>query len=314
MAINLGPAHLRAIVALADAGTFTAAAASLGQAQSSLSRAVAEAESRVRLPLFERTTRRVSMTPDGEAVVAIARQVLGELDAGLAHIEGYLRGERGSLRIAALPSLAATLIPPFVLAMRRRQPEVAIWVDDSLSEGVLAALIAGEVDLAVTADLSAYGRPLTHVETIPVARDDFFLALPAEHRWAARSTVGWAELDGTDLVSFSAASSIHGVVDHTLTRHGVRPARQVAAVNVGSVAGLVAGGLGLAAVPGFVLPLLGFAGLTCVPLTPTVSRRIVLARDRRRPLTPVARAWVELMTGPQAPRPERHGVVWAIPD
>lgn len=310
MAINLGVGHLRAVVALAEVGTFTAAADRLGVAQSSLSRAVAEAERRLQVPLFTRTTRRVALTPDGEAVVSIARTVLAEFDAGLAHVEGFLRGERGTLRIAALPSLAAALLPPFVWAMREAHPEVRISVDDRLSAGVQAALRAGEVDVAVTARAAAgAGEPT--LECVPLARDEFVLAMPSGHAWSHRADIPWPDLDGVDLVSFSDQSSIAVLVDDTLRTHRVRPGGQVEAVNVGSVAGLVAGGLGVAPVPGFVLPLLEFAGLTFVPLTPRVSREIVLARDPRRPLTQVARAWVELLTGPDAPRPALRGVRWA---
>lgn len=308
MTINLGLLHLRALVALADEGTFTAAAASLGIAQSSLSRSVAEAERRLRVPLFVRTTRRVAPTPDGAAIVGVARSVVADFDAGLAHVEGYLSGTRGSLRIATLPSLAATLLPPFVLALRSAHPGVSITVEDRLSEGVLNSLGDGTVDLAVTA--LGPRRP-RQSELIPVAQDDFFLAVPEGHALAERPDITWSDLDGRSLVGFSGSTSIRLLVDEALHAHDVTPAGMIEAQNVGSVAGLVAGGLGVAAVPGFVLPLLEFARLRYLPLVPRVSRRIVLLRDARRPITPAVRTWVGMVTGPGAPRPELRGVTWA---
>ena len=254
-----------------------------------------------------RTTRRVALTADGAAVVAVARSVVADVDTCLAHVEGYLSGTRGSLRIATLPSLAATLLPPFVLALRSAHPGVSITVEDRLSEGVLTSLGSGAVDLAVTA--LGPDRP-RQAQVLPLARDDFFLAVPQGHDLADREEVTWADLDDRALVGFSGSSSIRRLVDEALAAHGVEPSGTIEAQNVGSVAGLVSGGLGVAAVPGFVLPPLEFARLHYVPLVPTVSRRIVLLRDARRPLTPAVRTWVDMVTGPGAPRPVMRGVTW----
>lgn len=311
MAINLGIGHLRALVALADEGTFTAAADSLGLAQSSLSRSVSEAERRLRVPLFVRTTRHVAPTTDGEAVVAIARSVVQDFDTGLAHVQGYLTGTRGSLRIATLPSLAATLLPPFVMTLRNAHPDVAVTVEDRLSEGVLQGVRNGAVDLAITARGPAQPR---HSEVLPLATDDFFLAVPPEDALAERTEMPWAELTDRPLVGFAGSTSIRQLVDQALGQHDVVPGSLIEAQNVGSVAGLVAGGLGVAAVPGFVLPLLEFAHLRYVPLVPTVSRSIVMLRDARRPVTPAVRTWLGLLTGPDAPRPRLRGVHWALPE
>lgn len=305
MPINLSLHHLRAIVALADHGTFTAAAAALDVAQSSLSRSIQESERRLRTPLFLRTTRRVTLTSDGAAIVDVARRLVADVDTGLEHMAGYLAGTRGSLRIATLPSLAATLLPPFLLALRSDHPTVHIHVADSLNEQVWAAVGSGRADLAITA-LS--GPVPQGCESRPLAEDDFFVALPGTHPWADEPELEWSQLAGAPVVSFSPASSIQPLVQQALEVHGAVPGEEVAAQNIGAVGGMVAGGLGLGIVPGFVLPLLQFAGLTFVALRPRISRKIVLLRSLDRPLTPVARAWVDIVTGPQ--RPQLRGVRW----
>lgn len=307
MTINLGMTHLRAVVALADHGTFTAAAASVGVAQSSLSRTVQEAEHRLRVPLFTRTTRRVALTQDGVAVVHVARGLVVDFDAGLGHVEGYLAGTRGALRVATLPSLAATLLPPFLLALRDQHPHVQITVDDGLSESVQESLATGVADLAVTA---LPGGAPAGVSVTPLATDDFFAAMPSDHPLADSDELHWGQLTGLPLVSFSSASSIRTVVDSALAAHQVVASQVVQAHNVGSVAGLVAGKLGIAAIPGFVLPLLEFARLRYVPLRPRVSRRIVLLRTRDRPLSPAVTAWTDLLTNRATPRPHLPGVTW----
>lgn len=209
--------------------------------------------------------------------------------------------------MATLPSLAATLLPPFLLAPRDQHPHVRITVDDGLSDSVQASLAGGVADVAVTA---LTGSPPVRVSVTSLAADDFFAAMPAEHPLAGQDQLGWNQLTGLPLVSFSNASSIRTVVDSALAAHHVVAGQVVQAHNVGSVAGLVAGGLGIAAVPGFVLPLLEFARLRYVPLRPQVSRRIVLLRRTDRPLSPAVRAWIDLLTERATPRPDLRGVTW----
>lgn len=307
--MDLAPAHLRAIVTLADLGTFTAAAAELGVAQSSLSRAVAECERRLRTPVFVRTTRRVSLTPEGTEIVNLARRLVGDYEDGLQHLTGYLDGTHGVLRICTLPSLAATLLPGFVLEMRERYPNVRLTIDDALGGQVQEQLSRGQVDVAI----SARSRERHEVQhEIPLAKDDFYAALRSDHPWASRSNIQWSELSGTPLVAFTGASTIRSLVDDALAHHHVARGDVVTASNVGSVGGLVAAGLGIAAVPGFVLPLLAFADLRYVPLTPTTSRHIVIAFRQGRPMSAPVKAWIQLLLDPGTSRPQLHGVRWAV--
>lgn len=291
MVINLGIHHLRAIAAIDEEKSFTAAAASLGLAQSSLSRSIQEAERRLKTPLFHRSTRKLEVTADGTAVAQLAREIVRQFDSGMQHIEGYLQGIRGNITIATLPSLAATFLPPVIRQYQTLYPDVQVQVSDSLSEQVLERLQAGVADLAVTVD-----TPRRDGFTIePIAEDSYFLAVHPQHRFADCDSVDWASLEGEPLVEFTNTSSVQQGVALALREYGVTPATTMRAQNVAAVAGLVAAELGVAPVPGFVRPLMGFAGLRFVPLLPEQSRRIAMIRQTIRPLTPAVRAWIEVL-------------------
>ncbi|QGW25790.1 transcriptional regulator [Dietzia sp. DQ12-45-1b] len=323
--------HLRAIVAVAHHRSFTLAAAELGVAQSSLSRTVLEAERRLRTPLFQRSTRRVLLTSDGEAVVTVAQGVIEHVDTGLAHIEGYLAGTRGSITIATLPSLAATLLPPMIRVYQRLHPDVAVHVEDNLSDQVTEHLRSGRADLALTThpgdgrsggdsgggagDDSAGGSGGgSEYVARPIATDSFFLAVHPDHRLAGAETVEWSDLQSEPLIAFGPASSVHKAVSAALDDAAVSPATIVRAQNVAAVAGLAASGLGVAPVPGFVLPLMRFAGLTFVPLVPERSRTITLVRHRDRPLSPAVSAWMDVVDRHLGSGPEGlPGVRWVRP-
>lgn len=282
---------MRAIVAITEEGSFTAAATSLGLAQSSLSRSIQEAERRLRVPLFQRSTRKLEVTADGEAIAQVARAMINQFDAGMLHIEGYLKGTQGHITIATLPSLAATLLPPIIRKYQLDFPDVEVHVLDCLSEQVIERLQSGVADVAVTVEVpnnDAFNSKL-------IAKDSFYVAVRSDHEFANLETIRWVELNGKPLIQFTNTSSVQQGVASALEIHEVEPATTMRAQNVAAVAGLVAAGLGIAPVPGFVIPLMSFAGLNFIPLSPTHVRRIALIRDPARPFTPAASAWVEIL-------------------
>ncbi len=290
MSIDLGLAHLRAVIAVADARSFTTAAAQLQVAQSSLSRTVADAERRLRVRLFLRTTRSVELTTEGREVVAVARHMLDQFDSGLRHVAGFLDGSRGALTIAALPALAATLLPGLLSSYRSRHPQVTIRVLDLLSEEILRQVRTGWVDLAVT------GAPPPDPDLFvrPVAADSFFCSASPGHPFAQRQRLTWSDLDGESFIAFDpATTSVRTVVDRALLEAGVGLGPVLEARTVGAVAGLTAAGLGVTIVPGFVLPMIEFAGLRHMLLEPVVQRRICIVRHRRRPPSPAVTAFLE---------------------
>lgn len=285
MSIDLAMRHLRVVVAVADDGGYTAAARRLHIAQSSLSRTVLEVERRIGVPLFERTTRQVRPTPDGEQFLIIARRLLREFDAALNHFQGYLAGTRGSVSIAALPSLAASMLPPALSAFRQSRPDVSVTIHDGLSQEVLDHVTTGSVDMAVTVAPDV-PRSL-HAERI--AADRFACIFPPGHRFDQQKRVTWRDLSGEAFVAFGQSTSIRAYVDRALDDCGIELGPVIEARNIGAVAGLTAAGLGVSMVPSLVLPMMSFAKLhRRIATDPVVERDICVVHDPNRPLSRTA--------------------------
>ncbi|MHA7171996.1 LysR family transcriptional regulator [Arthrobacter monumenti] len=280
MSINLNVAHLRSIVAVADHKSFTSAADALQIAQSSLSRTIADAERRLNVRLFVRTTRNVEVTGDGREVSMYAHKILAAFDDGFRDIEGFLTGDRGSVTVACLPSVAATFLPPHVLTFREKHPEVRLHINDGLLEPTLAAVRAGHVDLGIVATSGA----VEGLDQEQVGLDSFYCAVPRTHSFASKAHLDWSELSGEPFIAFGSESSIEGPVRRALEDAEVRLGPVLQAQNVAAVAGLAAAGLGITVVPELVLPMISFAGLAHIPLLPTVQRKILLVQlpDRRQ--------------------------------
>jgi DNA-binding transcriptional LysR family regulator len=300
--MDLTVQQLRIVVTVHDAGSFTAAAAALLQAQSSLSRTVLEVERRLGVALFDRTTRRLSPTAEGREFVAIARATLAVFDANLRHFAGFLDGRRGRVRVATLPSLAAILLPAVVSSYQREHPDVELSIEDALAAEVLARVRTGVVDFAVTV-VSATTEPIDDLAVTPVATDRFCCVFPPGHAFAACAEVSWSDLVPEAFIAFDRTTSIRQHLDRAFAESGGRPRNAIEARNISAVAGLVAAGLGVSAVPGLVLPLTSFAGLEYRPLgSPRVERRIAVVRVPHRPLSPAAAAFLAAISHPSTQR------------
>jgi DNA-binding transcriptional LysR family regulator len=296
MRMDLTVQQLRVVLAVHDAGSFTAAAETLLQAQSSLSRTVLEVERRLGVALFERTTRRLEPTAEGREFVTIARATVAVFDANLRHFAGFLDGQRGRVRVATLPSLAAILLPSIVSAYQRSHPDVELSIEDALAVEVLERVRAGVVDFAVTV-VSATAEPIDGLHVTPVAADRFCCVFPPGHPFAERDEVTWSALAQEAFIAFDRTTSIRQHLDRAFAESGSVPRNAIEARNISAVAGLVAAGLGVSAVPGLVLPLVRFAGLEYRPLgDPRVQRRIAVVRVPHRPLSPAATAFQESIT------------------
>ncbi|MGH3585602.1 MAG: LysR family transcriptional regulator, partial [Pseudonocardia sp.] len=289
--------QLRLVVAVAERRSFTEAADAVHLSQSALSRAVTTVERQVGSALFTRTTRSVVLTPVGEELVRVAREILAAHATGMNVFTRFHHGLRGVVRVAALPSLAALVVPSLVSAMRREAPEVTVQIDDTLAHVAIDRLRDGQVDLALTVDDDVPDD----LACTPLASDRFHVVHPPGHPFAGRASVTWQELADEPVIRFGPASSIRSLTDRTFTALGLRPATTFEAQNVPVIAGLVAAGLGVAAVPAMVLPLVQFAGLGHVGLVePAVDRTFALVNHPSRPWSPAVRRFTDVVRSAHA--------------
>jgi DNA-binding transcriptional LysR family regulator len=150
---------LRTLVAVADAGGFSAAARQLGLRQSTVSQRVKQLEAATGRRLLDRDTHRMALTPEGEAVLDHARRVL-DAQAGL---DRYLSGAplRGRLRVGASEDFVLSALPDILAGFVRRYPEVALELTAGLSEQLYEAYDAGRLDLIFVKRRAGDSRGLT---------------------------------------------------------------------------------------------------------------------------------------------------------
>lgn len=282
---NVDVRDLVLITEVAEHRSFTAAAASLHMSQSALSRAVNNAERRLGCRLFDRTTRSVEPTSVGTEFLRLADAMLADFDRSMHVFELFRDGQRGTVRVSALPSVAATLLPGLLASLRSTSPGIAVAVDDALAHVATERLTSGLVDFAITADDGLPGD----VDFTPLVRDRFHVTFRGDHRFHGRGSVAWEELAAETLVRFGPSSSLRALTDRVVSELDIAIGRTVEAQNIAVIAGMVAAGMGVAAAPALVLPLMSFTDLESAELvSPTLERTLGLVSMRERPMSPAA--------------------------
>lgn len=239
--------HLRYFLAVAEEKHFGRAAELLRMAQPPLSQQIRQLEAELSTQLFERTTRRVDLTPAGELLMEQARQILSDVDSAKADVAEVGRGAAGVLHVGFAGTATYRLMPEIVRMARHELPEVRLHVvGEMLTPEMEEGLLANRLDAAVLRPpVSSPELHLDEIEQTPLA-----VALPLEHPLARDAgPVGAAELAGEDLVSYPRGSAVASVAAEVTRQAGFRPHIVQEATETSTLIALVAAGLGLCILP-----------------------------------------------------------------
>jgi DNA-binding transcriptional LysR family regulator len=290
--INFDLADLRAFIAVADLGSFTAAAAELHLSQSALSRRIDKLEETLTVRLFERTTRKVALTPVGREFVRRARELVDGLDESLLGIRDIGARMRGEVTVACVPSAVRYFLPQVLRGYHEKYPHILVRVIDEGANEVLAAVARSEADFG----LNYISAQEPDVDFEPILKEPFVVACHKDHALAGRKKLTWAELDKYDYMTVARASGNRYVLDQALSDASVRPRWFCEVRHILTVVSLVEAGLGIAAVPRLAMPPGDHPVLVSIPLAePAVTRTLGLIRRRGRRLPPAAQELYDML-------------------
>lgn len=242
--------HLRYFVAVAEELNFTRAAALLHIGQPPLSMQIRDLESELGLRLFERTQRRVALTPAGQCFLEHAYRILGGVREAVEAAQRAARGELGELRVGFTSSLPFTdLLPDALHAYRRRYPAVRLHLREMFTPDQFGAIARGELDVGFVRLQG--GRAPGGIALREIARNPLRLVVNAGHRLAGAGAVSLAELRDEDFISFPAdvGTDLPAVLRGLCRQAGFEPRIVQMAREATTQIGLVAAGLGVAVLP-----------------------------------------------------------------
>ncbi|MFI2645378.1 LysR family transcriptional regulator [Streptomyces sp. NPDC018610] len=281
---------LRVFRAVAERGTFTAAAESLGYTQSAVSRQIASIERAAGTELLERRREGVRLTPAGRVVLRRATVVLDQIDATARELSG-LPAEGGVVRVGWFPSAGGVLLPRALAALRRTDPAVRVVGREGATPELVRALRAGSLDLAVLASVPPFRPP--DAESPPLVlrtltERALCVAVPAADPLARGDFVDVADLRGRRWIA--APPSDEDRLMGVWPGLDERPDIAHTARDWLAKLHLVAAGCGLTTLPA---SLAGAAppGVRVLPVRggPQEQRRLLLARLPHPPAEPVVR-------------------------
>ncbi len=283
--MNISSRQLDAFLALAEQRSFTRAAALCHLSQPAFSALIRALEDGLGLRLFDRSTRHVDLTGEGQNFLEAARRIRAEIDSALASMRDAATLRRGRVAIALLPSLAAGWLPGVLAGYHAAHPGIELEIADVLSERCIELVATGKADFA----LAAIRADTPELQAEPFCTDDFHLVCRADHPLAAAPALALADLAAWPFIHLARTSSVRQYLEaafHPQTMHTLMEVEQLA-----TVMGMVRAGLGISVVPALTLFHFAQPGLVTRPLTlPGLTRQIYLVRRRDRSLSAAAQA------------------------
>ncbi|WP_200803842.1 LysR family transcriptional regulator [Pseudonocardia thermophila] len=275
--------ELEWFVVLAETQHMTKAAERLNVAQPTLSRALGRLERQVGAPLFDRTHRRLQLNRYGEIMLEHARRSLAEITAAKQRIAALRDPDRGTVRLAFLHSIAAWLVPDVLRAFRADVPGVTFELTQAVGHEIEELLHAGRIDVGLTSP-----RPAgADVVWTALHRERLCLAVPFDHPLGDRAEIDLAEARDEPFVVLRPPIGFRRITDELCARAGFTPQIAFEGSEIATMAGFVAGGLGVAIVPA-PRPDRLEPGVTYLPLRDAAAHRTIgLALKGDRPQPPV---------------------------
>ncbi|HEY3729215.1 MAG TPA: LysR family transcriptional regulator [Solirubrobacteraceae bacterium] len=213
---------LRAVVAVADRGSFRAAAKSLGYTQSAISHQIAALERALEAPMFTRPGGRgaISLTAAGDAVYRRARRVLGEVETLSADVAAIQRGERQTLRIGVFQTATTELLPSALRSLREQRPDVEVVLSEIHDyTRTLDRLAGGQLDLAFVVN----PEPDERIQSIPLLDDPWVILTRHDSELAAAEAPSFDLLDGVDVVAWTRRWRTQLELEEAWRRRGINP-------------------------------------------------------------------------------------------
>ncbi len=285
--------QLRYLVAIAEEGQFTRAAAREHVAQPGLSKQIRRLESELGVRLLRRGPKGSALTAAGELLVERARRALAEIDAAEEELADLAGLRTGRVSIGAMQTLGPFDLTGLLARFQDRHPEIELFVREELSTGLAELLHSDQLDLAflsLTHRFSVQGLELQQVGS-----EELVAVLPPGHRCELEDRLDFSALRDERFISFSEGAALRELLFEVAAAADFRPRIRVESGEIPRIRTMVSRGLGVA-----LLPLADVEGpgppVVLKQLTgPPVTRDVTLAWHASRRLPPAARAFLDLV-------------------
>lgn len=282
--------QLAALTAVADHGTFSAAADALHTVQSNVSTHVARLERELKATLVDRAAGR--LTEEGQAVVARARRIQGELEALTADVAALRDEVTGPVRMGVIGTTGRWLMPPVFSAMNGLHPNVHLTVLEGNTTVLLPQLLAGRIDLAIV------NMPVSEPEVtvVPLFQEEMIAVAPLDHPLAKAEVLTLRELAKHELLLPPPGTSIRVELDKAAAAEGIELRAKAELDGLRLIASLVFEGYGASILPASAAPPWLEGNWRRIAVKGLARRAVGIAHRRRGMPSAPSKALTEVMT------------------
>lgn len=282
--MNVSFRQLRAFVLIAESSSFTRTAELLHLSQPALSYTIRKLEDSLGLQLLARNTRMVELTPAGRHFLTQARRMLRDMEDAVRDARETLALTRGSIRLGALPTAAASFLPPAIAAFAQLHPGIEIHLRDGRAGEILGWLQSGEVEAGITSS-PAEGLSLNFE---PLLDDNLVLLVQED----AKRRSQWQRLP---YIALTPDTSIRPLADAALRHLGMQPTPGWEVAHMSSVVALVREGMGFSLLPASCASVFNIERCTTVPIDQPARRSIGLLETRPLSRSPSLTAFMAFL-------------------
>jgi len=292
--MNITSRQLKAFLLTARHQSFSRAAEQLFISQSGMSVLIRELEEQLGFRLFERTTRHVMLSEFGLRFLPIADRSLLDLEAAAANIGRLAAAAKRRFAIGATPLIAGKLLPAVIGEYAKRDPALHVELHDGDRAQLIAAVISGEVDLA----LGCFLQPVPGMRRVSIYRFTLMAIQPQAEAARLARPLRWADLVDERLLGGPPESPIQQLIDRELQRLGRHSPPQMPLNYFETQIAMVESGAGVAVLPTFCIPACREHKVAMHPLTdPVVPIDLYRISSRARELPPGAEGFTAFLTG-----------------
>ncbi|HYG43788.1 MAG TPA: LysR substrate-binding domain-containing protein [Bordetella sp.] len=283
---------LSAFMAVAEHASFRKAAEQTFVSLPAISMQIKQLETQLGVALFQRTTRHVELTPEGEELLISARKALAELDGGLTRIQQAANAQQGNLAFACVPTVAGTRLPSVLTEYARLYPGISVRVRELSHHDLLEAVRRREVDFGI----GPVEEKRTELDFRPLFLDEYCALLPRGYRHNGRKTISLRELTRLRLLTLAPNSLFRNHLEDALRANGIDADLSYEFTHASTLIAMVEAGLGAGILPRIAIP--SSTALTPVRIArPSLRRTIAVITIKGYTLSPAGGRLVQILQG-----------------
>jgi LysR family carnitine catabolism transcriptional activator len=290
--LSLSLRQIEVFLRVAELRSFSEASKVLYVSQPALTRNIQQTELALGARLFDRDTRNVELTAVGLQLLPIARRVLGEFKIACTEMTHFVEGLQGKLNVAAMPSVAAAVLPPIIARFCQSHPKVDFRITELQSPFIPDAVANGMCDFGVSVPPPKDRRAsYKHLFS-----DDIFLVCKADDPIATRKSVPWTVFTTRPWIAMVRGCSIRAIAEPIFLKLNIEIKPRYECQHLSTVRSLLDEGLGISAVSSLIFRQINHDGIVARRLIqPTASRSVGIVTRPGRSLPPAAREFLKAL-------------------